>query len=303
VQSETTLALLYLLLVLGTGGAVAAILYRRVGRPLSPDAEVSVLGHLEELRGRLLRVVLHLAAWMTMFLTLHVETTRWSGLSIPYPTFNIYDNVAAQVYRALADVVVPDGVQLLVASPTEAVAAQMQIAFVLAILVTIPFLIHELWGFLGPGLRAAEQRFMRRAFPAAILLFAVGASFGFLVIVPLLFDVLYAFAAPLGATTYLSVGSLVGTVTLLTLLFGVAFELPLAMIALVRVGLVHPDAYFRRWRAATITIFIVAALATDPTLLSQMIVGSILLGLYFGGAGASHLVHRRVQAQRTAVAS
>ncbi|MBI2079049.1 MAG: twin-arginine translocase subunit TatC [Euryarchaeota archaeon] len=286
---ETELrGMLLLGLSLATVAVIAYVLYSRLGHVAPSHVMMPFLGHLEELRVRVLRVVVVAAVWTVLFLLVRVETTVVGGLTVAYAVPSVYNNVASQIYAWIARTTVPPQVELFVATPMEAVGAQMEIALLLGLLLSLPFLLFELWAFLAPGLASRERRFLRLSLPPAFVLFVVGGSFGFFVAAPLLFRVLYGFVDPLGATALLSVGSLVSNVTTLVLLFGLFFELPLFMVGLVRLGLATPESYVRKWRHATVGIFIVAALASDPTLTSQLLIGSLLLGLYWGGVLASH---------------
>lgn len=284
-------------IALAAVAAFAWMIYRRRAHASTRSAVMPYLDHLEELRERILRSGGIVLLWMVLFLGVRSEPLRVGGLRLAYPEPSLYDNMASQVYSWLAATAVPPGVTLIVASPMEAVGAQMQVALVLSLLVSLPFLLYEAWSFLSPGLRAQEQRFVRAALPAALVLFALGGAFGFLVVVPLLLSVLYGFAGPLGATSFLNVGMLVGTIATMVLLFGAAFELPLVMVGLVRLRLLSARTYVRKWRHATIAIFVVAALASDPTLTSQLIIGSLLLALYWGGTLASLAIESARDAQ------
>lgn len=277
---------------------IAALLYRRHAAVGPRPETMPYLEHLEELRTRILRSGAIILLWMFLFLSVRSEPLQVGRLRLAYPEPSLYDNMAAQVYAGLAASSVPPGVQLIVASPLEAVGAQMQVALVLALLVSLPFVLYEAWAFLSPGLRAQEQQLVRRSLPLALLLFAGGAAFGLRVVAPLLLSVLYGFAGPLGATSFLNVGMLVGTLATMALLFGVAFELPLVMVGLVRLGLFTTRSYVRKWRHATIAIFVVAALASDPTLTSQLIIGCLLLGLYWSGVLGAFIVESALLAQK-----
>jgi sec-independent protein translocase protein TatC len=269
---------------------VAFFLYRKQTRPSSAEHEMTFLEHLEELRTRILRVGLLVVLWVTVFISMRLERTMVGTVPIPTPVPSLFDTISARVFGWVVVHTVPGNVRVVTLSATEAVSAQIQVAFVLAVIVTFPFLLYETWAFFAPGLAPNERRSLRRTIPAAVLLFGLGAFFGFRFVVPLLFDVLYGFAAPLGAEAFLSAGTLVGMVTTLVLLFGFAFELPLVMAALVRLRIVEPQSYLRKWRHATVAIFVVAALASDPTLTSQLIIGTLLLVLYWGGVGLSFLI-------------
>lgn len=289
-------AALSLLATFAAVALLAWVLYARLPPVLPVTKALTFLGHANELRNRLLRLFALLGFWSLAFLTVRVETVQVGRIPLPRLVPDVFDNVAARVYQALAAQFVPPGVEVIVSSPTEAVAAQLEIAFLLALVVTFPFLAFETWAFAGPALRERERAFLTKTFPVAFSLFAAGAAFGLALVTPLLFSTLYAFATPLGATQFLRADALVGTLTTMALVFGLAFQLPLAMVALVRFHVVSPHAYLRYWRHWTLGLFILAAVVTDPTLLSQLIVGTLLVLLYWGGVAASLLVNARTQA-------
>lgn len=271
----------------------AWFLYGRLGHARIRREATHFMRHLEELRVRIVRAGLIIVGLAVLFLSFHVEFASVGALPIPVLTPTLHDTMAASVYRHIVDVAVPDEVRLVVTAPTEAFTAQMAIAFLLALLVGSPFVGYEVWAFLSPGLSQKEQRLVVNLVPVFVILFAIGGMFGFLLVVPMLLSVLYGFAGPLGATPLLAASSLVGTVLTMTLIFGLAFELPLVMAALVQLGVVEPAAYVRKWRHAIIVIFVAGALVTDPTLMSQIIVSVILVALYAAGVIAGFVLKGR----------
>ncbi len=283
-------AIALLITSLAAAGLIAFLLYHRQARRRAPHREMTYLEHLEELRTRIVRVSILLLLWVAVFMSVRVDRVVIGSVGVPTPAPSLYNTISARVFQWLVSNTVPDQVRVVTLSATEAVSAQIQIAFVLAVIVVFPFLLYETWAFFAPGLAEAEQRVLRWSLVPAIGLFAFGAFFGFRFVVPVMFQVLYGFAEPLGAEALLSAGTLVGTVTTLVLLFGFAFELPLVMAALVRLRILETRSYIRKWRHATVGIFIVAALASDPTLTSQLIIGSLLLALYWGGVLLAFLV-------------
>jgi sec-independent protein translocase protein TatC len=281
--SVLTLLALILLLV---------AIYRKTRVPPPGPEGYSYLEHAEEARKRLIRVLAHFGIWFTLLLTVRTTRVVIDGQSWPAFGFNVYDNIAAQIYHGVASRTVPEGVQIIVAKPTEAVAAQMGIAFLLAFILTLPALLLETWAFFEPALKPIERRATLIGLPFAVALFLAGCAFAFVYVVPLLLGVLYDFSAPIGAVSFLSASSLVGTVTMLLLVFGLAFQLPLVMAGSSAIGLVQPRTYTRYWRHAVVTIFILAAFITDPTIISQLLVAACLLSLYGIGLALSFAVAR-----------
>lgn len=271
---------------------LAAVLVRgaRVpGRQL-PEA-MGLLDHLRELQARLRVVVLAIAGLMLFTFSFGLQPV--GGLPFPVPVPSLTDNLAAQTFRLVAQQFVPPGVSLVVFSPVSGALVQVEVALVLAVLLATPLLAYEVGAFLSPALLPHERRVVLRAVPAATGLFVGGALFAYAVMVPVMMQVLYSYAEGLGAAPLLSVDALVSFAVVVTLVFGLAFELPLGMVALAKLGLVSARDMAAKWRHAVLGVFIVAAIITpDPTVVSQVLVAGPLLGLYALGLVAAHAATR-----------
>jgi sec-independent protein translocase protein TatC len=240
-----------------------------------------LLEHVEELRRRLLVVAGVLVVGTIAALTVRIEER--GGWPVPVP--GLYDTLASQLFRAAAEVLLPAGVQLIVTGPADGFVAQFSIALGIGIALAIPVAMDQLARFLAPALRPAERRLLAWSVLPAVALFLLGAAFGFLVLLPVTFDALYRFSDALGAANYLTVSDF-ATFTLAFLAgCGLAFEMPLVMGLLSRVGLVSPRSYWAKWRHAVVAILVVAMVVTpDPTIVSQVLLAVPLIALYLLGA-------------------
>jgi sec-independent protein translocase protein TatC len=256
-----------------------------------------LLDHVEELRRRILVVAATALAGTLAALTVRVEWRTVAGMRLPVPIPALYDTLAAQVFRAVARHVVPPGVQLVVTSPVDGFQAQFTVALAVGILVGVPTLLVQFARFVGPALDARERRFLRRSLLPALVLFALGAAFGYAVVLPVTLRALYQFSGTLGAQSLLQVGELSSFVVGFLVAFGVAFQAPLAMVALSRIGLVEPRTYWRYWRHAVLIIVVAAGILTpDPTVVSQALLAVPLLGLYVLGAAVASRAARPASA-------
>lgn len=267
------------LLVLG-----ATLLRARRARGRAQPAEMGLLDHLRELQGRLRNVVVAVAALMLFLFTFGLQPV--AGVPLPVPSLT--DTLAAQTFRLLAQQFVPPGVELVVVNPVSGALTQVEVALFLAVLVASPLIGYEAGAFLMPALLAHERRMLLKAVPAFTALFLAGALFAYAVMVPTMMRVLYGYAEGLGARPLVAVDSLVSFAVVVTLLFGLAFELPVGMVALAKLGLVSPATMAARWRHVVFGIFVVAAVITpDPSVVSQVLVAVPLLGLYLVGLVAA----------------
>lgn len=288
-QASPVRGLTYLLLAIVVLGGLWALVYRLLRVPKADPGEMTYLEHAEEARRRILRAAFVLAFWTTFFLSFRLDAFTVGRVSLVHPVPDVYGNTAAQAFRWIAQNTVPDGVTLVVVRSTEAVAAQLAVAFFLALLVSLPAVFLEAWGFFAPAMRPIERRVSLAALPVSIFLFLTGAAFAFSYVVPLLLDVLYRFADPLDAVQFLNAGSLVSTVAAMLAVFGIAFQLPLVMTGLSALGIVKPETFKAKWRHATVLAVVAGALVTDPSIVTQVIIASCLIVLYALGLAAAYL--------------
>jgi sec-independent protein translocase protein TatC len=266
-----TVAVLALLL----GGIVAALRLRRPGG--EGDVPRGIWDHVEELRRRLLGVAGTFVAGLVVALTVRVGA--WRGWPVPVP--DLYDTLSAQIFRAAAQHLVPPGVQLIVTTPMDGFMAQFYLAVGFGVAWALPVALYQAARFFGPALRERERRFLALALVPATLLFLLGALFGYLLVLPVTFSALYQFSDALGARGLLTVADFSSFTLSFLVGFGLAFQTPLVMAALSRVGLVAPRTYVRFWRHAVVAILIVAMVVTpDPTILSQLMLAIPLIALY-----------------------
>jgi sec-independent protein translocase protein TatC len=289
VAAETALRIATVaVLALVLAGVVVALRLRRPVRV----ARLGIWQHVEELRRRLLVVAGVLMAGLVVALAVHVRL--WHGAvlgvaaTLPVPSLALYDTLSAQVFRAAAAHLVPPGVQLIVTSPMDGFAAQFSVALGLAIVAALPVALYEMGCFVAPALRPRERRLLALAVVPAMLLFLLGALFGYLVVLPFTLSALYEFSGALGARGLLTVQDFASFTLSFLVGFGLAFQTPLAMAALSRIGLVPPRAYWRKARHAVIAILIVAMVVTpDPTIISQLMLAVPMVLLYVLGALAA----------------
>ncbi len=288
-----------LALVVGLGvviGVFTLWLVARIHRGIDDPTrrkKQPIMGHLDELRRRLIIVAGVLLVATVFFFSFGFRWIERYGIqwAVPWPT--IHGNAASQTFDWLARRIVPPGVEVVVVAPFDAVFTLIVLSLALAFLVTFPVLFYHAYAFLAPALHPPERRLVLVSSPAIVVLFAAGAAFGLLLMAPLIVTVLYGFATAAGAIAFLTMPQLVSIAALLALVFSIAFQLPLVMMLTARMGLVRAATYREKWRWAVIVIVIVAALVTDPTVITQIIVAIVLSALYAIGLVLAWIADRR----------
>lgn len=262
------------------------MLWHRARPPLEGRAPQRFLDHLAELQARLLPPALLFAVMNLFYFTSGLRSL--DGAPYLAPTWGVDASVSARAFDALAERLVPTDVTLIVLRPADAVLAQVGMCLFLALATVLPLLVYEVGAFLAPGLERRERRVAMRVLPLVTGLFLLGALVGYLVMAPIMIRTLYAYAPGIGALPFLAVGELVSFALLIVLALGIAFELPVVMYVLARLGLVEARTFAKYVRHAVLAIVLVAGLITpDPSVVSQLLLAVPIVALYLIGIGAA----------------
>ncbi len=248
-----------------------------------------ILAIVSEARRRLVRVGVVLAAifGFVLFFKLVPFTLSVGGLALPlaYPWPSPFDNVTAQVFRALVPLMLPHDVTLLNVGVGDSIIAQMEIGLLLTLVVGMPWIVHEAAAFLMPALRSSERNLLRHVGIPASALFAIGFCAGLFVLTPFTYRLLFFYVAAMGLAPVLGVQSFITFTLLYSLAFGVVFELPVFIYALTRLGLVRAGEWRRHWRGAVIGCLVFGMLVTpDNSGITMCLIALPMFGLYLGGA-------------------
>jgi sec-independent protein translocase protein TatC len=231
--------------------------------------EMSLVEHLAELRRRLL---------ISIF-TLAVCVLGAFFLSVPAITF----------LKQLA----PSEVHFVQLSPGEVFMASFRLSVFLGFVAALPIILYQALRFVLPGLTAREKRFLVWIVFGGALLFGLGMAFAYYAVIPPALVWLIDFGQEV-AESQISIAHFIAFCTSLILLTGVMFELPMVLLLLSFTGLVTAENLMIQWRAATIIIFLVAAIVTpsqDP--FSMALVGVAMFGLYWVSIFSIKLFGRR----------
>ena len=168
----------------------------------------------------------------------------------------------------------------------------MKLAFFVAVVLAMPWLLYQAWAFVAPGLYKREKRLALPLLSSALLLFYAGCAFAFFLVLPAVFGFM-AKVTPDGVAMMTDINAYLDFVLVLFLAFGLAFELPVAMLVLVLLGWVSP-AQLREARGyAIVGIFVVAAIVTPPDVISQLMLAIPMCLLYEAGILAAAMLARR----------
>lgn len=168
-----------------------------------------------------------------------------------------------------------------------------KISFVVGFAVAFPYIIHQIWSFIRPALSQKEIQKTRRSLGVVSLLFFTGLFFAYFFLVPLASNFLLGYSLSPKIQNIITISSVTGFVTFMSLATGLVFELPVLIYILARLGIVSSSFLKKNWRYAVVIIFLIAGVATpSPDMFSQLLLGTPLLGLYFVGIQVAKRVEK-----------
>ena len=224
------------------------------------DNAMSVLSHLNELKRRLFRV----AIISVIFIAIAVVNFRW-----------IFNQFTANT-RELIEAAGGDIVQLTL---TEAWVAAAKLAVMVGLTAALPYFLFEMSRFFQPGLKSGERKYVYFLIPGALVSFAIGATFAYLILIPRLFEFMLEFQGSLAVPT-ITAASVVSMTVGIVFWLGTIFELPIVMYLLAKIGLIKSKWVMSkiRWMILLAFVFGAAVTPTDP--ISQVIVAAPVMGLF-----------------------
>ncbi|KAB2873166.1 MAG: twin-arginine translocase subunit TatC [Burkholderiaceae bacterium] len=235
--------------------------------------EAPFVTHLVELRNRLIRA---LGAVFVVFVVLCI----WPGPGA------LYDLLSAPMTHHL-----PAGTKLIATNVFSPFLVPLKITLMAAFLLALPVVLYQVWAFVAPGLYSHEKKFVLPLVVSSTTLFFVGVAFCYLVVIPALTRFIVA-VAPSSINTAPDIEQYFGTVLTLFLVFGMAFEVPVAVVVLARVGVVSIE-QLKKFRGYFIVVaFIAAAIVTPPDVVSQLSLAIPLCLLYEVGIWSAQLFIR-----------
>jgi len=195
-----------------------------------------------------------------------------------FACFAVYEPILEWM-MAPAKAVLPVGSSMVAIEIQETFFTALKVSFFSAFLVSLPVIFWQLWLFLSPGLYEHEKKLALPFVFFATLMFLIGSSFAYYVVVPYGFDFLIAFGNTV-VSVLPSIGKYVNFFTKLLFGFGVAFELPVITFFLAKIGLVDDKSLKDFFKYAIVLIFVFSALLTPPDIITQFLMAGPLIFLY-----------------------
>jgi len=236
------------------------------------DQEMPLVSHLTELRSRLLRCVV---AVLLLF----------GGLF--YFAQDIYTIVSAPLRAYL-----PEGATMIATGVASPFLTPFKLTAWVALFLSIPVLLHQIWGFIAPGLYKHEKRIAMPLLVSSILLFYGGMAFAYFLVFPLIFH-FFASVTPEGVAMMTDINEYLDFVLTLFFAFGVAFEIPVATFLIIWVGILDVETLKKSRPYVIVGCFVVGMVLTPPDIFSQTLLAVPMwllfeVGIFFGGLIRKH---------------
>jgi sec-independent protein translocase protein TatC len=247
-----------------------------MAEPSEKLAEGTLISHLLELRGRLVK------AFIAVF-----------AVFIPAAFFRneIFEHLASPLVAQL-----PKGSTMIATGVMSPFIAPFKLAFFFSVFVAMPYVLYQIWAFVAPGLYRREKRFAVPLLVSSILLFYTGALFAYRFVFPAMFHFLVT-RSPTSVQMSPDINSYLDFAMTTFLAFGLAFEVPVVVVLLTLTGLVTVEKLKASRGYVIIAIFVVAAVLTPPDPLSQVMMAVPMWLLYEVGLIFATVLNRGSKAE------
>jgi sec-independent protein translocase protein TatC len=240
----------------------------------------SFISHLIELRNRLLKIVL---GFVLVFIAL-------------FPFANkIYALLAAPMLAKL-----PAGGHMIATAVTTPFFVPMKVAMMAAFIISLPHTLYQIWAFVAPGLYAHEKKLMVPVIIASSVLFITGMAFAYFAVFPVVFGFIVG-SAPAGVEVMTDISNYLDFVMTLFLAFGLAFEVPIAVVLIARFGWVTIKQLKEARSYVIVGAFIIGAIFTPPDIISQFMLAVPLWLLYEAGIVVAQMTNPKSQVSENSI--
>ena len=244
------------------------------GNKHSKADEMPLMGHLLELRNRLLKaIILVIVFFAAMF-----------------PFSNELYLYLSEPLRSL----LPEGSTMIATQVASPFLAPFKLTMVLALFVGMPFILHQAWSFIAPGLYKSEKRLALPLLVSSILLFYAGIAFAYYVVFPLMFGFFTA-TGPDQIAVMTDISAYLDFVLKIFFAFGIVFEIPIATLLLIWTGATTPASLAKKRAYVLVSCFVIGMLITPPDVISQTLLAVPMWLLFEVGIIFGRFVKPRIE--------
>lgn len=223
----------------------------------NPEKNMSLSGHLRELRNRIVICV------VCLFLS-----------------FLISLRFAPRFVNLMTDMGKVYGYQYVYIAPQELLMEYFSVALLGAIIISFPVILYHVWAFIQPGLKRNENGLFLSALIFGLVCFCIGVAFAYKIMLPFMLRFLIELSRGSNITASISVQNYMTFLLTMYMIFGIVFELPVVSVLLTQMGLLQVAWMKKARKVVVVLIFFIAAFITPPDIVSQVMVAVPMIGLY-----------------------
>lgn len=288
---------------------------------------MSIPEHIDELRVRLIRIIICIAIITIFTMSFSIKTTiipislpflnptHLTYLKVYYPYPEPFNNIALQLTTFMRDTLLPSEVKFIQTAPGQVFFGQIYLSLLIGLTCSLPIVIKEIYGFVSPAFNQVKRKgetgetsvSTKASSPSStkiklvkillptFILFVFGLVFSYVLVIPWTLDFLYSYGESIGAEAFLTVNDFITFVLQFVLGFGIAFQLPIIMYVLSLSGLTDSKFWQKNFRYAIIIITIFGAVITpDGSGITMWFVALPMIALYAFGIIAIRRNERKV---------
>lgn len=240
-----------------------------------PVVDMPLVAHLIELRTRVMRIM---GVLMVLFFSLvYFRNDLYAAVSLPL--------------REL----LPPGSTMIATDVTAPFMAPFKLTFFVSLFIAVPYLLHQIWGFISPALYLREKRIAVPLLVSSVLLFYIGVSFAYFITLPAILG-FFTKVGPDGVAMMTDINLYLDFVLKLFLVFGLTFEIPVAVFMVIWSGIVSSDSLIDKRRYVIVGCFFVAMFLTPPDAISMAMLAIPMWLLFEAGLFCGRIMEKRRKA-------
>ncbi|QDE29890.1 MULTISPECIES: twin-arginine translocase subunit TatC [Shewanella] len=234
--------------------------------------QLPLISHLLELRNKLLKAI-------GSVLLVFIAIVYWAN--------DIYHYIALPLMRSL-----PETGSMIATDVAAPFFAPFKLTLVLAFFIAIPYVLYQVWSFVAPGLYKHEKRLVVPLLTSSTLLFYLGIAFAYYIVFPVVFG-FFTSVVPDGVQVATDISSYLSFILKLFFAFGLAFEIPVAVVLLCWAGVTTPDELRKKRPYIVVGAFVIGMFLTPPDIISQTMLAVPMLLLFEGGLIAARFYSKK----------
>ena len=254
------------------------------------DGEKPLSKLLQELRRRIIRISISVMIAFSICMTMSITIYNFDGYRIPILYPDSIHNVSIQMISFMRDTLLPKSVVLIQVTPGQAFSAQIYVAIILGLIVSLPIMLKEIVAFVAPALDSQERRIIKNITFTASTLFVAGCFFSYCFVLPYTIEFLYKYGQSMDVSSFFEITQFISFSMMILLIFGFSYQFPLLIWVLTKTKFVQPRFWRNNMRYIIIILVLFGAFITpDGSGVTMWFVIGPMLILYVIGTLAVEL--------------